>query len=258
MTIGVSLASYLPWTAVNAMSVARGARQAGYTFIQVLPFRSVTVHLRHMLEPRYVEEAWNPAYTHRGADPKTPILLHDRLFFPSRQRCTELFTAFRRLGARWITHDLTDFHTTRDALLEVHPGLWLTPEEIARQCGAPRLVLDLYHLRRPPRTDELAHRPQRISAERSLLGDWRAALPVLLPLTRVIHVSPHRRDPTECTCFLEGRATEFEAMLIRCRGEFAGDYVVEVKMPLARSWGLPALCDMLRQFHRRLAAVTGR
>lgn len=258
MEIGVSLASYLPWTAVSAWRVAQWARRAGYAFLQVLPFRTVHMRLAHILPPRYVEEAWNPAYTRRGPDPKTPVLLHDRLLFPSPCQCCALFTVFRALGACWITHDVADLREAKDPLLEVHPGLWLTPEKIVARSKESNLVLDLYHLRRSPRRDELAHRPPRITTTHSLLGNWRTTLPYLLPLARVIHVSPNRRDTTELTRFLECRETELESMLLQCRAEPRIDnYVAEVRLPLAFAGNPSTVRETLRRFRARLAAVIG-
>lgn len=256
MAIGVSLASYLPWTAVSAWRVAQWARRAGYTFLQVLPFRTVHIRLAHILPPRYVEEAWNPAYTRRGPDPKTPVLLHDRLLFPSPCQCCALFTVFRALGAQWITHDVADLRGAADVLLEVHPGLWLTPERIVACSKGPRLVLDLFHLRRSPRRDELAHRPSRITTAQSLLGDWRTTLPLLLPFARLVHVSPNRRDATELTRFLECRETELETMLLHCRAERRiDDYVAEVKLPLAFAGNPSTVRETLQSFRARLATV---
>lgn len=257
MRIGVSLASYLPWTAVSAQRVAYWAKAAGYEFLQVVPFRSVSVLVNGVLPVIYLEEAWNPAYGARGPDPLTPILWHDRLFFPSREACIAAVHQFRQFGARLISHDVGDLAAgDPDMLVEVHPGLWRTPREIAAELCGDRLVLDLYHMRRTPRVDELAHRPCSVSVTESLLGRWEESLLILLPRAAVVHVSPLRSDGgRERRTFLRDQWTELEVMLrMLIRAGFDGDLVVEATLGLG-GFAAAYLRANLCLFRERLASI---
>lgn len=273
MAIGISLASYLPWSAVFATRTAKWAREAGYDFLQVVPFRSSghyyfhkeqAIHgvsetwkstLERGLSVLYVEEAWNPAYTHRGKEPLTPIKLEDRLFFPSRWQCVGIVDFFRKWGATLIVHHMEDSRN-ENSLLEVHPGLWKTAEEIRDTVADQRLVLDLYHLRRYPEPYELAHKPPEIEDNRSLLGSWREAMVQLLPKTKVIHVSPSReKGSDEFLKFFARIETQLESMINFAKElGFEGDWVVEATLGKEglQWWKLKRV---MKRFRERLVEI---
>lgn len=258
MAIGISLASLLPYSAIFPRRAANWAMKEGYQFIQVLPFRFVNPLRTWPLPASYMEKAWNPAYTESGPDPSTPITIYDRLFFPSPKKCVYkvqlLFTNFA--VPHLIVHHWYELARGR-TLLEVSPGLWQTPQKIIKELIilnnlGKRLVLDLYHLRRPPRSDEPGYLKDGKSFSR--LGDWRVAIEILLPATRLIHVSPHR-ETDELVRFLAGEETELEKMLRFIKvGGFEGDWVVEATLGIGglQWWKLK---KTMKRFRERLGEI---
>jgi hypothetical protein len=258
--IGISLASYLPWSAMYPHWAARQAKAAGYRFLQVLPFRGLwnrlTVINRRalsILPVWYLEDAWGHATSWRK-------LIS---FFPSREKAELLFEGLRRTYGRderrpqVIAHDFEDPR----ALVEVHPGLWMTVDEIlerASRHGQERLLVpDLWHLRHDAIGEWLDIRPAHIAAG-TLLPSWQVSLPRLLLESEVIHLSP-RRDRDEFGDCLAHRPTELGEMLACIRESgWKGRYVVEAtRFPPRRSLNALALAGKLREFrHWVLEQVT--
>lgn len=215
--IGVNLASYLPFAAVLPQAAEKAAREGGYKFLQALPFRYME-GVGKIVPISYLEHGWNPATSLgqvvRGVftnDPLAPKLI-DWAFFQNRDECERTYQHLLQTHRpRIIAHEFGE----ETDLVEVHPGLWMSPERIVEEVekrGLHRpLVIDLWHARRPPRQDNLVKKPQGIPSV-SLLGAWQTSLPKLLPHTCVIHVSP-RRDGEELEACLRGKPTELGDML---------------------------------------------
>jgi hypothetical protein len=252
--VGISLGSYLPWSAVYPGWAARQAKAAGYQFLQVLPFRGlwhrisvINYRALSILPVRYLEDAWG----------RPPSLCGISLspFFPSQKRTDLLFEGIRGTyvggdGRRpqVIGHDFKDPQT----LVEVHPGLWMTVDEIleeAEQRGQRSpLVPDLWHLRHDAIGEWLAIRPTNVTVG-TLLPNWQVSLPRLLPKSGVIHLSP-RRDRDEFGDCLAHRPTELGEMLACVReAGWRGHFVVEAtRFPPRRSLNALSLVGELREF----------
>jgi hypothetical protein len=273
--LGISLASLAPKGAFNLKWAEQAAKEAGYAFWQVLPFRGIFdkwgIMKKLVLPVKYFEQAWNPAKNllqvisgRVRQDPKTPKL-EDWLFFPNWRSYGQLDV----MGATEIVHNLNKWtfvqednnpigvHRLVPQLLEPSPGLWMTPEEILDKVVSKRitpcLALDTYHLRRLPRPDEMVNRPEgSYSFPHSQLGEWRKTLPKLLPHAAVIHVAPERINKKELKMFLAGEYTELREMLERIKeAGFPGDYVVEATIGLA-GFNSKKVADVMTRFHDRV------
>lgn len=253
--LGISLASYLPWSAWFPEWAARQAREAGYEFLQVLPFRGVKENTKLPLPISYIEEAWNPGSLVEVISGKIkkmsrPPKLEDWLFFPERIKSTEIFLSWLIFREEWaILHKLFLRRHFKRALLEVSPGIWLNLKEIKKFARGKRkiLCLDLWHLRRDSREDELLSKPAHLPPV-SPLGPWQESLKELLPYTFVIHISP-QRDFDELSACLAGKPTELEKMLkvIKDFG-FEGDYIVEATLGLG-GFNFRKLKKVMKEFH---------
>lgn len=265
--IGINLASYLPKAAWDALAAILAAHTAGYQFLQALPLRSmyrlyrgdIEAQLMQTLPFTYLEEAWNPATSLSQVlwgmvrrQPTTPTLV-DYAFFPSQDESTRLVERLADLShtpfanPRIIAHRFGQYAA---ALVEVHPGLWMTVDEIVTMAKVHALdrplVIDTAHLRTPASPFWKAQRPTYIVGD-TLLGDWREALPRLLPYATAIHVSPLRTTHELEACVF-GQRTELADMLhvVRESG-WIGDLIVEATLGM-RGLDFAYLCSILADF----------
>ena len=161
MTIryGISLASLLPWSMQSwfwpwgsPTRAARWAKEAGYEFLQVLPFRGTTGREQYDLPVLYKEGAWNAAFglcqvlRHQLGAAGMPSGPLDLVFFPDPLTCRRVVKGWK---ARFISHS---FKMHR-MLVEICPELEMTSQEIAAKCEIDniQLVLDTEHLVRDRR-----------------------------------------------------------------------------------------------------------
>lgn len=270
--IGISLASffhpfwYIPglgdwWPRMWVRWVVKTALgQIGYRFLQALPCRGMS----GLFQPvpcekvKYIEPAWRgikgeghgsfwaATKARLRRDPVGPWL-EDWMFFPCPSACEK---GWKELGglkyrtwhlpAHWEDLPVIPVvHEPGPGLLEISPGLWMTPEEIlALEGPLDGLVLDTWHLRRVLRDDELAKagcypncqkHGELVARSGGSLGWWKESLPILLPQTRVIHVQPRRDDGgEELRKFIRSEPTELGQMIARARLHgYNGDWVVE-------------------------------
>lgn len=236
------------------------ALDLGYDGVQALPIRGLTGEEEGII---LSENVWNSvpsfwhAFRHKPGESGAPSNITDWVVSPPPQIYHQVSERLERRGIPKIVHRFDD---NPAHLVEVHPGLDMTPDQIVEQCKGTGqgLVLDTWHLRRKPERHELAHRPKGWDEEmESLLGDWKEAISLLLPQTRVVHVSPRRDDNgEELRRFLDNKSTVIGIMLhhIRNRG-FDGDYVVEAHPGFLASLNPWKLRRIMRQFRERLEEI---
>lgn len=254
------------------------AREAGYGFLQALPCRGSEVLMPGgSLPVKYLEPAWRGGDGEghgslwqvlcRRKDPTGPRI-EDWLFFenPRKLRKSWERQTDRVREAAVILHDHYEFvvHARivevshgvshggfpemHKRLLEVSPGLWLTPEQILEldRPAPDGLVLDTWHLRRKPRDDEEYRRAYQMfgiepgeaqvtyvpCSFQNPLGWWKESLPILLPHTKLIHVQPRRDDGgEELRKFIRSEPTELGSIIARARLHgYEGDFVVEASL----------------------------
>ena len=270
-SVGASLASYLPRAAFDPGAAAAEAAKAGYGGLQLLPVRGMDVYTNFSLPVWYVEGPWNNR-TNLWAvvsgkitrDPKAPTLM-DFACFPKRPMglWENPNTSFFSDHPRLIVHSLEPLEQFADQriLLEPSPGLWLTSEEILEKVlsirQAPFLALDLWHLRRGLRPDELCDKPAGMEETYGFpLGHWYKSLRQLLPYAVVIHVSPRRDDGNkELFDFLAGKRTELGNMMefIREFDDLPRHYVVEATIGFSGLWKPRKVIDVMARLHDRVA-----
>lgn len=297
MRIGINIASYLPLAVWFPGMAVRAAKKAGYEFLQVLPLRGMTLCGRSRVTSiigdmpvDYVEDTWNTAQSlmqvlidKARQTANAPTLL-DYAIFPTGKNADrvlgELLGLYGLPGEkpRFIDHSFGSGKTLarildglfngelwkkvyiQSELVEVHPGLWLTLDEIFEKVRGgisdQPLVLDLWHLRHEATPGWLASRPAHITAG-SLLGRWQDSLPRLLPYSRVIHVSPSRERPELEAC-LRGESTELGEMIdcIRQSG-WDGDLIIEATLGL-KGINFSQLSGVLEDFRGWLAGRVSR
>ncbi len=241
--IGVSLASYLPWSAFFTRKATRWAEKDGFGFIGMLPLRG-SVGITPSLPISYLEGAWNPVRSLREALSGQPTgqglvpNIADWLFFPNPERSQEIFEAMkiRQPPPVIVVHSIEEWQKGR--LLEVSPRINMETSEIASWAKKHRaqLVLDTYHLRR----SVWEHLDERGMP----LEKWQLLIPRLLPFVKVVHVQPNQGD--ELSEIMRGEDTELHKMLrfIRQNG-FSGHFMVEATLG-AKGITLWKLRQMLR------------
>jgi hypothetical protein len=212
-TIAISWISYV-WFMFSVKLVAKWAKWAGYEALQGGPTRGLPGHDPEECYAylREIDEDILPIKFREGtwSDDPSKWDFNERLAFENGPKSETRQTALYRLRAKSIRHD-----TQQYGLIEAHPGMLLTPEEIAAFCrrtGA-RIVLDTYHIRRqflwgsnpvPPGFD--------VESLMKAWADWRRFLPLFLPHVDVVHVQP-LRDSDEIWQWLDGRRTELDNIL---------------------------------------------
>lgn len=203
---GVNVASLVhlaPWLAPlgrvtpSPTALCARAKRLGFDFVQLLPLRGATGRE----EGQFCEEAWNPGsvWDLLTSNPNGKLgqrHLQDIVLFPDSLACANAVTAWttRHLTGGgdevlWIEHE---FNLVRQ-LVELHPGLDLSPAQIVRECKdhQSKVVIDTHHLQRGYRPDEVERAPIR-AGKPSLLGvgmdDWMQTLETLQPvLAPVLH-----------------------------------------------------------------------
>ncbi|HXH26962.1 MAG TPA: hypothetical protein VNG90_03625 [Candidatus Acidoferrum sp.] len=262
--IGASIGCYLPWAAVLPGLAMRAAIQARFDFSQLLPLRGLWtpwgINRRALrgLPIRYMERAWGcPESLAKVAidrirhqpDCPTPV---DYAFFGVH--ADEIFYSLRSIYPKaWV---IEHYFTPGVQLVEIHPGLWMSVEQIKATVAEYRwlnkpvsLVADLCHMREEPSARQLARRPPQVTTNKSLLGRWGNSLPELLPDCHAIQIQPLRDGGKELAGCLKHQPTELGDMLI-CIKEQGGpveDLIVEATLGL-RGIDFYSLCAMLRDF----------
>lgn len=255
MEIGISWVSLFPLSILDPMGITRWAEEAGFDFIQGIPLRGINQRVieNSPLPILFCEDAWNPGTLWQvimgkmRKDPTAPKP-HDWLLFPGPKQCEIIYLEMIQAGAIPVVHYLG--HMGETSLLEVSPKLGLSPQAVAKAVRARRLVLDTYHLQRPPWPDEISYNVEGVSP----LGDWHESLTVLSPYAALIHVSPHRDKP-ELQEFLAGQPTELEEMLATIiTGGFNGPMVVEATLGL-KGFNQKLLKQTMSDFLLRLKEI---
>lgn len=261
--IGISLASGLPWSAYFPNNFLRKVKEMGYKFVGILPFRLAGQLDTTIVPIRYIEKAWNDgciwSYIHGKI---TGCLqssgLHDVAFFASTNESEKLFRILKKqTRAQGVVHEYANLFDNPDNLLEISPGLWADPTGIVKEIVVTSgfrqpFVIDTYHLRRKPRDDERAKVLNLDGISR--LGDWKESLPLFLPHTSLIHVSPNR-DNDELQSFISGEKTELEEMLrLILAGGYKGPMMVEATLGLG-GFNYYKLLETLDSFLRHLKAI---
>ncbi|MFZ5424787.1 MAG: hypothetical protein ACOZAO_03200 [Patescibacteria group bacterium] len=132
--VGVSVASFLPFSAIPAVGVALAAAMrnaVGYKFTQILPLRSFTSNSIQAvdLNPVYAEHAWNPNTFSRfliglKGYSGEPSKLHDVLFFPSPGRAEDrIYSMVALQSLRLIHHTWKDLRSGFKDLVELNAAL---------------------------------------------------------------------------------------------------------------------------------------
>jgi hypothetical protein len=145
-------------------------------------------------------------------------------------------------------------------LVEVHPSLDMTAEEIVVRCEATGcyLVLDLNHVRREYRPDEIVVDPKR-QGKPSPFGldiqGWKQAIKVMAPFISVIHVNPgDEAAENEALASTNPRLT-ITGQLLAYTLEQAGDHITHVvaeHRPILRKGGCERAERMLDVITRYL------
>ena len=226
--VGVNIGSWLPWPIVPKIGLrlaAQMTRQVGGSFWQLLPLRGVTAKTIKKVDipSLYLQRAWNPISFwdqlrgRMGAD-KMKATWIDVVFFPPPKKSEQRFNELLKVtGATHVYHHLQT--GVGNFLVEIHPGLKKTPEELVvwaqqQRRGEPVFALDTRHLRR--RCEEGAS-----------WNNWERALDLLLPFTVLIHVQPFDREELMKT--LGGEATDLTRILTKIRAAgYPGKFVIEV------------------------------
>lgn len=233
MEIGVSLASYLPWSAWWPEKAAQWAKEDGFSFLQILPFKGINKNFSPFLPVKYIESAWNPTtffeWLKRRPGPETMPQIYDWLFFPSPKEVEE---KFQWLKTKWPSSQVTVHSAAKlgpGALLEVSPRLGLTCSEIIKQVKNEKcLVLDTFHIRRAlgDVPGEIKNSKQSFKDREELsigYAPWKEVVDKLLPFTALIHVQPMRENPAE--------DLELKEMLrIIAAAGYNGPYLVETTL----------------------------
>lgn len=188
------------------------ALNIGFGGVQAVPTRGMTGYEANIL---LYEDAWNPvdsllqAIRHIPGAAGKPSSIIDWVVSPNPDTCRRIQDRLSYRGIPIISHQLRNelYTLWKPGLLEIHPGLDLTAEEILAFCKSSlntRLVLDTYHLRRGFRSDEVFEKPER-NGRTSPLGKfeihWARTIRTLAPYTSIIHLNPGD-DPTEMEAFL--------------------------------------------------------
>ena len=163
----------------------------GYDGVQALPIRGLIGRENGI---RLFEDAWNAvpslqyALRHYPGASGVPSCLNDWVVSPTPLECEQAVTEMAHRRIKQVVHR---FDGDVNHLVEVHPGLDMTPEQIVEKCKQTGqwLVLDTEHISRGYRDYEIAVKPGRAS-KLPPLGESRRAAAVLSPWVSVIHLKP--------------------------------------------------------------------
>lgn len=162
------------------------AMDLGYVGVQALPIRGLQGDEDGI---RLYEDAWNAttslwqALRHRPGAAGLPSCLNDWVVSPTPKECQVICEV---MEGRRIPRVIHHFDREPRHIVEVHPGLNMTPEQIATQCAETGqcLCLDTLHLSRGWLTAD----PSRADRLSPLWAPDN--LKVLAPFTQVIHFHP--------------------------------------------------------------------
>lgn len=245
--IGVSILSYGLVGAWLPALASRWAKRDGFDGLQMLP---VVGYIPGLLGlpiltyedvwcPGNIPQMWLAGRRRRQVGPTILDLLLFPWFYWWQLR---LLRHLQASGARLIEHERHhDSSTTPPALLEIHPELQASEKEIRR--WERELVLDTYHVRRPPKDDSQVSR----------LGTPDYVVRVLAHQIRVVHVSPYRgswKDSWEAESFARGDWTPLDDMISNINRCCQVDcWIVEIPPLLSPGKNR----DLLRRFRIELA-----
>lgn len=253
----------LVWSLLSVKLGAKIARWAGFDGLQGAPTRGIPLegtngYLQKVAEilPIYLFEAtWS--------DKPEEWEALERIVFENGEAAKTRYRALTLAApnAAEIFHDLGP-----SRLVETHPGLWMTPQQVAaaaEQDGVG-IVWDTYHVRRRFLFDhQLDQQPDGVDPQTLLdsWSRWHTSLVALGPFIRVVHVQP-LRGTDELRRWLNGETTEIEGMLRRLKEVCAkyGDpprfYVVELPPPDGIMRKLIWICELpwiMRAVRRKLS-----
>lgn len=162
------LSGLLRGTFFDPQVAIRLAIEAGMDFLMILPIRGMTKKLPTELHCYYCGEAWNAGsfwtwlFHGRGTD-GSPMMLHDFALFPQQKNCYNMVCNWRDSGSTLIRHKLEPTGLDEPGLVELHPGLDKTPEELLDffKENNQQLVVDSLHLIRDYRAEEIVANPKR-------------------------------------------------------------------------------------------------
>lgn len=167
------------------------ALDIGYAGVQALPIRGLTGRENDIL---LFEDPWNAvpslwhALRHYPGASGLPSCLNDWVVSPTPLECEQ---AVAEMAQREITQVVHHFDGNADHLVEVNPGLDMTPGQILEKCEQTghRLVLDTEHICRGYRNYEIAVKSER-KGKPSPLGESHRAAAILSPWVSAIHLKP--------------------------------------------------------------------
>ena len=139
------------------------AEDIGLDFVMTLTTRGASGNETPTEFIKFCEGPWNAStiadfLLRRPGTIGTPAQLHDMVLFPNPEECQKLAKSWTDQGIRRI------YQQTRSAsLVELHPGLDLTPSQLSIGCQVfgYELVVDTRHLQRGYRPDEIKAKPER-------------------------------------------------------------------------------------------------
>lgn len=170
----------------------------GYDGVQAIPLWDMTGQEEGII---LSQGPWNAvpspwaALRHEKGSLGVESQIQDWIVSPPIETCNRIVDALIGRSIPRIYHDFEDEIRTSKSYIEVHPGLRLSPKEIFEQYQerGMKVALDLWHLRRDHRDDEIA-RWSELENKPSCLGiapeEWLETIDILAPLIKVIHVQP--------------------------------------------------------------------
>lgn len=266
LKIGLSLLSGAPFAPAR---IAQWAVEAGFNCCQVTPSHlwglnpRKTIERTHQLLPIVLfENAWQPVSFgiwvsgHLTKNPEAPGA-KDMFLFPRPKSCAKQMKIFCELNPepQKIVHESwQECSGSGSLILEVNPGILMSPEMIVLE--HQRLAVDLYHLRRMLRPDEITRARRLDKRPIDQLGYWQDSLPIFLQSGKVeaIHISPAREYdyPDELHDILAGQWTELDDMMevvvvhASCDTTFIAEFNLVTVWPDQIRWALEGMAKWLR------------
>lgn len=242
LQIGISIASLFPGINIFHGKLHYFLRDY-IDFIEILPTRGISAKTIFDIHVRGISEAWNPGTLQEvisGKIKKNSLApkFQDWIMFPSKEECQKRFTQLRKKYKTYITvHTIKEWKKYNNlgikVYLEVNPGLDMTVIEILDwvKNKGKILALDLYHLRRNLRKDEITK--LNITDPTSKLSHPRSTLVKLLPYAGIIHLSTDRETDELEKFLLPKEYPEFYNLLKLIadkveKGEYKGDFLIEI------------------------------
>lgn len=272
--VTLNLASLLPM-AISRPFVERATvelEKMGYRGVGILPFSwslQDPDKISMALPVTSIERAWNPTerdgwyglmdvvsgMIHR--DIQAPKL-QDFVAFPSRYKSEVAYYRWAMdnvsnpqrypYGLTDVVHKLPDYPLSgfssigvSATILEINPGLNLTPQEISEKLlagssmikGIKRIVCDTKHLRRGLKPNEAAKIARSYPGKPviNVLGEWENTLRIFSAAGQIGQVDLQAMDPVELIDTLRGVPTELDdVMSAIVKSRFDGTVRVEFMM----------------------------